>query len=528
MWISRQMKDAIVDSRLASKLCWAVFAVAFAAATTSPLCAQLRVVTYNTHGNPTSPSELDDWSVVLQAIGDQDVGGIAKPIGIMALQEINPSGNNAQNIANLLNNLYGVSSYSAATAPYGDGYNSQSFVYDSSQVELLDTLAFGMGVRPGWRGHFRPVDYDDSAAEFYLYSVHLKAYPEYEAERASEAAQLRQNGDRLAANANLIYAGDFNLTEGGAEAAYATMLAAGNGQALDPEDGDFTDPVKKSYSSSSPTSRLDFQFVSTEMDDQQGLDLIDGSYHVFGRQYIPGTSRIETSPPEVTSTSDHLAVVADYQLPAVMGAVLGEVPETLNVGKAFELDVTISNLASVVAAAGADELDYTMTVSGDLFGSAAGTVTALSDGDLQHVTLDTSTPGLKSGTVILHSTSRAVQNPSLLLPVSFEVLGGLPGDYNGDGTVDGADYTVWRDTLHQSGDGLAADGNGDGTVDGDDYLVWKTHFGQSAGSGLGASPPAAVPEPAGLVLTLVATMATFFAVRPVAGGEARSPGHHSR
>jgi beta-glucanase (GH16 family) len=46
---------------------------------------------------------------------------------------------------------------------------------------------------------------------------------------------------------------------------------------------------------------------------------------------------------------------------------------------------------------------------------------------------------------------------------------GLVGDYNHDATVDAADYTVWRDSVGQSGIGLAADGSGNGTVDSGDY-----------------------------------------------------------
>ena len=34
-----------------------------------------------------------------------------------------------------------------------------------------------------------------------------------------------------------------------------------------------------------------------------------------------------------------------------------------------------------------------------------------------------------------------------------------------DGTVNTADYTMWRDSLGESGSGLAADGNGDGKID---------------------------------------------------------------
>jgi gluconolactonase len=72
------------------------------------------------------------------------------------------------------------------------------------------------------------------------------------------------------------------------------------------------------------------------------------------------------------------------------------------------------------------------------------------------------------------------------------------GDFNGDGTVSAADYTVWRNTLGTSTD-LSADGDGDRTIDEDDYDVWREHFGATLGSG-GASTINAVPEPSGIAL----------------------------
>jgi autotransporter-associated beta strand protein len=84
----------------------------------------------------------------------------------------------------------------------------------------------------------------------------------------------------------------------------------------------------------------------------------------------------------------------------------------------------------------------------------------------------------------------------------------LAGDYNGNGVVDTADYTVWRDSLGQMGTGLAADGDASGTIDAGDYNVWKLHFGAvspgiGAGSGAGATGSAsAVPEPNCLLLLL--------------------------
>jgi hypothetical protein len=94
------------------------------------------------------------------------------------------------------------------------------------------------------------------------------------------------------------------------------------------------------------------------------------------------------------------------------------------------------------------------------------------------------------------------------LTPSFDVLqpGGQAGDYNADGTVDAADYSLWRNTLGSAGNQLAADGDGDGMVDADDYAIWKNHFGQGPGAGSGGSA-SAVPEPASLLLLLLAASA---------------------
>ena len=88
--------------------------------------------------------------------------------------------------------------------------------------------------------------------------------------------------------------------------------------------------------------------------------------------------------------------------------------------------------------------------------------------------------------------------------------GKLPGDYNADGVVDAADYTVWRDTFGSMSD-LAADGDGSGTVDAADYDIWRQNFG--AGAGGFVNNAEAVPEP---------TTATLIAAALVLIGMARS------
>ncbi|TWT91796.1 hypothetical protein Pla108_41740 [Botrimarina colliarenosi] len=74
----------------------------------------------------------------------------------------------------------------------------------------------------------------------------------------------------------------------------------------------------------------------------------------------------------------------------------------------------------------------------------------------------------------------------------------LWGDYNGDGVVDAADYTVWRD-----GD-PAADVDGDGFVDDFDYKVWKENYGLALQP---AEFALTVPEPSELLLACLTAAA---------------------
>ena len=85
----------------------------------------------------------------------------------------------------------------------------------------------------------------------------------------------------------------------------------------------------------------------------------------------------------------------------------------------------------------------------------------------------------------------------------------LTGDFNGDGRVDSADYTLWRDSLGSTSN-LAADANLNGVVDQGDYALWKKNFGAVGGAGAGARSLSAVPEPGALVLVFAATMFAFF------------------
>ncbi|MEO1498087.1 MAG: endo-1,4-beta-xylanase [Planctomycetota bacterium] len=79
----------------------------------------------------------------------------------------------------------------------------------------------------------------------------------------------------------------------------------------------------------------------------------------------------------------------------------------------------------------------------------------------------------------------------------------LVGDYNGNGSVDAADYTVWRDAFNTAvAPGTGADGNNDGFVDEADYEVWRGNFGATATSAV------ALPEPGCLLMAALAVVAS--------------------
>jgi hypothetical protein len=81
--------------------------------------------------------------------------------------------------------------------------------------------------------------------------------------------------------------------------------------------------------------------------------------------------------------------------------------------------------------------------------------------------------------------------------LEFDFVEGVPGDYNGNGIVDAADYTFWRDRLGQMITLPNSDSTDiDGVVTTAEYDFWKSHFGNS-GAGAAAL---SVPEPSVLVL----------------------------
>jgi hypothetical protein len=94
------------------------------------------------------------------------------------------------------------------------------------------------------------------------------------------------------------------------------------------------------------------------------------------------------------------------------------------------------------------------------------------------------------------SEQLTTQQINTVLSSSFLVDAAPGGDFNGDGTVNQADLTLWRGAYGINANG---DADGDGDTDGRDFLFWQEQYGSSTLTALQS-----VPEPASVLLVACA------------------------
>jgi hypothetical protein len=113
------------------------------------------------------------------------------------------------------------------------------------------------------------------------------------------------------------------------------------------------------------------------------------------------------------------------------------------------------------------------------------------------------------------SISYGVGSASAIVLTVDSLLTNKPGDFDGDGDVDGADFVAWQTNFPKANGAVLAEGDadGDGDVDGADFVVWQTNFPFTPGPGV--TP---VPEPATLTLALAAGLVAFSRRRKVLNG----------
>lgn len=450
----------------------------------SPAVAQLRILDYNVAAtSSTSSGPRPGMDAVLQAIASQTRPGFAGPIDIMLMQEADSVATTGSAYAGLLNTLTGGTAYRSSTVDgLTTGGGRPIAVYNSAAVTLISERGIGtvgstVQPRQTMRYQFRPVGYDASA-DFYVYNSHLKASNDSTSEhrRDIELTNNRADADALGQGTHVIYAGDWNVYTA-SESGFQTMLAAGAGQAFDPisEIGSWSgNAAFKPYHTQSPATtavyggqvtgglndRFDFQMVTGEWLDGRGLDYIAGSYWAFGntathtmsgavttgsaaalQAYLPGYSLAATGTilTNLSRVTDHLPVVADYQLPARMAASLGSTPATVIRGASVATTLSVSNSAPVDVVQGADRLDYGFAGSGGLVGSGTGSDLPLGGGNVHSIPLTTTSAGLVSGSVSVTATSPQTAAGTFTQGVALSVLDHAIGSFSAGGLVTSLD-----------------------------------------------------------------------------------------
>jgi hypothetical protein len=208
----------------------------------------------------------------------------------------------------------------------------------------------------------------------------------------------------------------------------------------------------------------------------------------------------ETAVSGIKLRSNSDGVIKEFTFPGNLGnstpghmliATSGFGSLTGGVATTFTFDQSSTALTLPFFNPNATNITFTFTGSGD---TMALTGAALPKDGIRSLT-DANASGFPN---LTSNNSSGVNSPTNLLGTS----GGInlsSGDYNGNHTVDAADYAVWRKTPANFGTNAAG------------YAAWRSHFGNPAGSGVGSG--GVVPEPATLSLQLGWMFALTWRVR---------------
>lgn len=117
--------------------------------------------------------------------------------------------------------------------------------------------------------------------------------------------------------------------------------------------------------------RFDLHLATAGVTDGEGISMISGTYRSFGNDglhynlaintngnsYYPGDSvRSNALALAIFNASDHIPVIVDYQVPAVMSATLLAIPPRVIQGSSVIAQVQVKNVAAVVTPLGSMNL----------------------------------------------------------------------------------------------------------------------------------------------------------------------------
>ncbi len=279
----------------------------------SCIASDIRIASWNMFNAP-SDEQADTLAVVVESMGN---------VSLLAMAETDTSS------APLTARVFGEN-FESIVANFDGAGDRTGFVYDTSVLTLLASTELSDGLtHPVLRGDFRQKGIV-GVPDIHVYSIHLKS--DDAAKRLSEAQVIVEDAKTLGPNAHVLFAGDFNLRDAD-EATFREFMTI----AFDAHD--LTRPTDVTWRdndeflhlhSQDPRNnlddRFDMQLVSDDFFDGTGVEIVEGSYRVHGNDgsHIMGgpISTGSGSPEEVLaalgSLSDHLPVIADFTLGAIL------------------------------------------------------------------------------------------------------------------------------------------------------------------------------------------------------------------
>jgi endonuclease/exonuclease/phosphatase family metal-dependent hydrolase len=411
----------------------------------SPAAGQVRIVSYNVAQLLGNDATLQ---AVLTAAHADDKPGFAVPVTVFLFQEVRST------------DLIALQSLVDAAAPPGVSYSrgtftsapgeddfggAQAMFYRSNtvvEVAASHTDIYSGAGRYADRWQIRLLNYP-STISFFLYSMHLKAgsAPADEADRLIGAQNVRASADELGPGEAIIYAGDFNASSS-TDDGYQHLISPGSSQGFDPLGsgswGGMTNAFKHTQSprevafggliGGGMNDRFDFQLSTLALQDGFGLAIIPGTYRAFGNDgqhynialnsgnnfYYPADiPRSNALADDLHDASDHVPVIADYQVPALISAFVPGALGRLITGAVHSALAIVSNIAPVTVPEGADLLDIDASASGALSGTWVTSLEALQPAALHSFPVNTAAVGPVAGTItILHNSEGIAGNQS--------------------------------------------------------------------------------------------------------------------
>ncbi|MEO0530751.1 MAG: hypothetical protein AAF266_09290 [Planctomycetota bacterium] len=279
------------------------------------------------------------------------------------------------------------------------------------------------------------------------------------------------------------------------------------------ENGGTTLMLIRNVSGEAPTVGFDLDDGNDGLDHpdgQEGWEIVDAvSFFepletVFGRAYAPVVfgreepgqlvffeGGIRTIDPAIEPGAEYFGVGYEIEYIGRWGNSTGQTPDDWHASNLT--DNSGSGALSPAQLPPGSPVDFRQSFTGD-------------HGDLASGSTDTPSSQPSPGQGRIESNQGVPYGTRLLTNIGGPNY--ITGDYNGDGVVNAADYTTWRDTEGTVGTEFAhpaADHNHDFDVDAQDYAIWTTNFGAPNATVLPAS--STVPEPASVVLVALAITA---------------------